>query len=137
MFFATRLITGIALVALAAIAQATPANEDSARAENLMTEGLKLLGQRTPEALHQAAADYQEAADLWQKVGDSSKKLEALLNLAGAHFYLHEISEASALLNQALDLARASGSRAGEGTALVSLAMLHDTPETGRRLLMS
>ena len=119
---------GVMVAALAAIAKTTPASDDRDRAANLMAEGLKRLGQRTPETLHEAAADYQEAADLWRKLGDTPKQLGALLNLAGAHFYLHEISQASAFLNQALDLARASGNRAGEGTVLVSLAILHDNP---------
>jgi len=119
---------GVMVAALAAIAQTTPASDDRDRAANLMAEGLKRLGQRTPETLHEAAADYQEAADLWRKLGDTPKQLEALLNLAGAHFYLHETSQASAFLTEALDLARASGNRAVEGTVLVSLAILHDNP---------
>src|SRR5271166_2697673 len=129
MFPAGRLLVmGVMVAALAAIAKTTPASDDRDRAANLMAEGLKPLGPRTPETLHEAAADYQEAADLWRKLGDTPKQLEALLNLAGAHFYLHETSQASAFLNQALYLARASGNRAGEGTVLVSLAILHDNP---------
>ncbi|MBV8175250.1 MAG: tetratricopeptide repeat protein, partial [Verrucomicrobia bacterium] len=128
MFRAMRLIVGAALVALVAVAQAAPPSDDSVRAANLMTEGLKHLGQGSPEALHEAAADFQEAADLWQKLGETSKQLEALLNLAGAYTYLHEFGEASRLLNQSRDLARATGNRAAEGTALASLAMLHNNP---------
>jgi CHAT domain-containing protein len=123
-----RLITGLALAAMAAIGQTAPAHDDSTRAPTLMTEGLKLLGQRTPDALHQAAADYQEAADLWRKAGNTSKQLEALLNLASAYFYLHEPGSASAFLKQALALAQASGNRAGEGKAFVGFAILHDNP---------
>jgi hypothetical protein len=87
MFPAGRLLVmGVMLAALATIAQTTPASDDRDRAANLMAEGLKRLGQRTPETLYEAAADYQEAADLWRKLGDTPKQLEALLNLAGAHF---------------------------------------------------
>jgi len=119
------LVISVLLAALAASAQTTPAADDRHRAADLMAAGLKLFGRGTPETLQAAALDYQEAADLWRKLGDDPKRLEALVSLATVHFNLHETGEASAVLNQALDLARATGNRVGEGTVLASLALLH------------
>ena len=103
MFAAKRLIAGVALAVLAAMAQISPAIDDSARAANLMNEGLRLLGQRTPEANQQAVATYLEAAGMWRTLGDTSKELEALLNLATAHFNLHETSETASFMDQDLN----------------------------------
>lgn len=113
-------------VPLAAMAATAPASDDRDRAANLMVEGSKLLGQRTPETLHEAVADYQEAADLWRSLGNYPRQLEALLNLANAHFYLNQTTETLAILNQTLDLARTGGNRKIEAVVLLRLAQINE-----------
>jgi CHAT domain-containing protein len=115
---------------LAAQPQAAPASsaaDERAHATSLMDEGTRLLGQRTPEALQSAVVTYQQASSLWQKLGDSTKQVEALLGEATAQFYLHRNDEARALVTQAGEVARTAGNRRDEATVLNSSATLYDS----------
>src|SRR5690349_10430232 len=58
-------------------------------ADSLMAQGAKYVAEKTPQSLQRALATYQQARAIWQEVGDEAKQVEALLNIAGVHFFLH------------------------------------------------
>ncbi len=125
-------ITTICLVAMALAAQpqaepSTATSDERVQAASLMEDGARLLGQRTSEALQSAVLAYQQALSIWQKVGDSGKQVEALLDLATAQFLLRRSEDARALLIQAVKVARTAGNRRDEATVLKSSALLYDS----------
>ena len=106
---------------------ALPAQDgDRDQAARLMASGLALASEKTPGALHRAAADYLQAAALWRKLGEPARQFEALNNAAWAHYPLRELAEMSALLEQARVPARASADATLEGNLLVGFSVLHN-----------
>jgi tetratricopeptide (TPR) repeat protein len=106
-------------------AQAAPqAQDEMARAADLMTEGDKLLAQRTPDSLHASITKHQQALELWEKLGQKARQPEALADIAIAHSYLHEPADALTFFSCAAEVANASGDHAAEAFSRTSMAIL-------------
>lgn len=101
----------------------------------MIASGLALASEKTPDALHKAAADYLDAAALWRKLGEPTKQFEALHNAAWGHYPLREFAEMSALLDQARELARSSADPTLGGNLLVSFSVLHSEQSEFRKAI--
>ncbi len=108
-------------------AQTNSAAEERRHAADLISEGGKLLNQRTPESFGQAISTFEQALALWRKVADEPKQVEALLAISTGYFLLHNTTDVVRTLTQAQNLAHASGDRAGEATVLASFAFFDDS----------
>jgi len=102
------------------------ATGERAEAAALMVQASTLLAQRTPAAVHDSVAAYEQALRTWQGLGETSRQVEALVGLATARYFLNEKDQTAALLEQAGEVARGSGNRADEAMVLTSLAIYHN-----------
>ena len=111
-----------ALTGPAAIAQ----DADRERAASLMAEGTTLSAKQTPEAYHKAVASFEQAANLWGRLGDKQQQINALYGAAWAHFPLHELAEMSGDLERAQGLAGPDADPGVTANLLVSFSVLHN-----------
>jgi CHAT domain-containing protein/Tfp pilus assembly protein PilF len=116
----------LAIVPTGAQVPAAPAApDDRERAQTLMAEAGGLLAQRTSGSLNDSIARYEQALGIWQALGETSRQVETLIDLATARFLLHQPDASASLLAQGGEVARTSGNRADEAAALVAMASLH------------
>jgi CHAT domain-containing protein len=119
---AARALALVLLLGCSVLAQ----DGDRDHAAALMASGLALSTAKTPDALHRSAADYQDAAALWRKLGEPAKQLEALYDAAWPHYALGEYGEMSALLEQAMELAGPGGDPSVRANLLTGFSVLHN-----------
>lgn len=94
-------------------------------AERALGEGRQLYESNKRD---EALAKYEEAAALWQKVGDKYWEAVTLLNLGIVRNNLSKNDEAKTTLERALLLMREGKDRPGEGKSLVALGNIYKNP---------
>ncbi len=129
MLFSRSVAASVAMLVLAltAPAQTNSAGEERRHAADLMSEGGKLLNQRTPDSFGSAISRFEQALTLWRNLSDEPKQVEALLGMASGYFFQHKNDKVISTLKQAQDVAHASGDHASEATVLASFAFFHDS----------
>lgn len=127
-------ILGALAFSLTAATQSQPAG-DRVQAAAWMDEGARLLAQRTPESLRDAAARYRQALGAWLALGDRHRTVDVELELATVHFRLGELAEAQQQLEQATETARADGDPVLQATVLASSALFHEATADAPRAL--
>ncbi|MDP3224853.1 MAG: GAF domain-containing protein, partial [Rubrivivax sp.] len=118
-----------------AMATAARAVQAARRSRDRDVLALALLRQATAGQQAQpdvAAAQAEEATRLFESLGDTALEGQALRVLGAVHIAREDSAAHRALLQRALDLARASGDRGGEARALHSL--YSDDPDMARRV---
>jgi CHAT domain-containing protein/Tfp pilus assembly protein PilF len=119
----------IILLALALCALSGPAavaqDADRERAQSLVASGATLSAQNTPDAYRKAAAGFEEAAELWGRLGDKQQQINALYGAAWAYYPLHELTEMSGVLKKAQALAGPDADPRVKANLLVSFSVLH------------
>jgi CHAT domain-containing protein/Tfp pilus assembly protein PilF len=99
---------------------------DREHARSLMASGTTLSAQKTPDAYHKAAASFEEAAELWGRLGDRQQQINAYYGAAWAHFPLHELREMSGALEKAQAVAGPDADPRVSANLLVSFSVLHN-----------
>jgi predicted ATPase/DNA-binding SARP family transcriptional activator len=114
-----------------AIALSDRAGERRQKARALGNLGLVVMWAQEFDA---ALARYTEALDMWREVGNVKGQSVMCQNIAILHERLGQLEEAMALLEQGLELARATGDRMHVASTLIAFAriLLSHRPEDSR-----
>ena len=110
------LLLTLALMACAVAAQSDREAKHAA-ADELLTEGAKLIQKGTKESLEQAIEKIKEALPLLRSVNDQANEAVALMGIGRVYTMLGEKRKALDYYTQALPVYRAAGNRRGEAMA--------------------
>ncbi len=105
---------------------ACAAQTDRDAAGKLMDSARVLAASKNPDDLRRADTTYEQAAELWRKVGDKQKQIEALYGAAWTHYSIGEFPRMLDLLNSAMEVAGTSDFPAARAELHSSLAVVHD-----------
>ena len=91
------------------------------RAARAFADAGRLGAQETAESTREAMKRYEEARDIWHRVGDALEEAEARTGIGGLQFGQGSTKDALATVQDALSLYRTAGDRRGEATTLNNL----------------
>ena len=96
-------------------------------AKRLTDEGFQLFKQGTAESLKQAVGKFEEALELWRKVGDKEGQAFTMLGIGRIYSDLGDKQHALKFYNQALPLSREVGDKSGEATTLNNIGAVYNS----------
>jgi CHAT domain-containing protein/tetratricopeptide (TPR) repeat protein len=133
-----RLASLLAVLVFNALAQTNTPNAADQAAKSpdaLFVEGQKLFSRQTPDSLQAALADFQKAAEAWQKSGDEAKQVDALLSIATTQFLLHGIAACGATLDLAQQLVNAARDQLGQARVASGYAFFYDAQQDEKQAI--
>ncbi len=99
---------------------------DRERADRLMAEATSVAAQKTPEGYRQAAAKFEEAGGLWERLGERLKEFNAFSGAAFLRYPVHELAEMSRDLEKAQAAAGPDAEPRAGAALLLAFSLLHN-----------